>query len=205
MARRSTTKAGKGYTRLGRNKIVKNNKQEKAILEVGNGIKRDTPAKESRKEGIDIIDFKAMLEDFGKDIVKDVFREIRKRVEAGNKKIKDMQERVDKLEKGFCKIQKVGKRDTGVGRMKRGSKRRGSGGENKLGKNNVRCEHNGVGRGRSYRSFVIGMEDMSKTREVFSEKEVCAIKWVVLEQERNERKDKIAIKGVKIEGRVEKE
>lgn len=79
-------------------------------MEAGNGIKKDTSAKESREEGIDIIDFKAMLEDFGKDIVKDVLREIRKRIEAGNKKIKDMEERVDKLEKGFCKIQEVGKR-----------------------------------------------------------------------------------------------
>lgn len=138
-------------------------------------------------------------------MLKDILREISVWEEVGNKKIKYLEERMDKLEKGLCNMQEVWKRDIGVGNMEEGSKRIGSGGENKVGKNNVRGEHNGVGGGRSYRRAVISMKGLSKTSKVFSDREVRAIKRMVLDHEKRKKRDKITIKRVKIEGRVEKE
>lgn len=63
-----------------------------------------------------------------------------------------MEERINKLEKGLCKLQEVWKRDMGVGSMEEGSEGIG---KNKLGKNNVRDEHDEIGGDRNYRRSVI--------------------------------------------------
>lgn len=115
--------------------------------------------------------------------------------------------KVDELEKGpeeLMENRELDMKGKSMENGSEGSERKKDKRENKLGNSETKEEYNGIERCSSYKESVKSMKNISTASESFSDREVSTLKKMILEQKKKERKNNIVIKGVKIEGRVEK-
>lgn len=98
------------------------------------------------------------------------------------KKIKELEERIDVIEKNLSKLQEEREYDIRFSSMEGRSEGTESVGEKNLGSNKVRGECNRFEGDSSYRVFTMSIEGLSTINDVCNDREVNIIKRMDLEQ-----------------------